>query len=122
MPSKHILFLGIVFIFLLALVLRLIIKNKLKEVYAVIWIFVVLSIPASILFYPLLVKVSGLVGFISPVNFSFVVGFLILTLISLHFSASNTNLENTLKNTVQRIALLEQEIKELKETIQEHKK
>jgi len=117
MPTDYIIFSGLVFIFLFLLILRMIIKHQLGEVYAVVWMVVVFSIPLSILFYPLLLKISNLAGFISPSNFIFVVGFVALGLISLHFSALNSTLQNTLKNTVQKVALLEGEIEKLKQSV-----
>jgi hypothetical protein len=114
MPVKQIVFLMTIFVCLTLWILKMIIKRQLREAYAVLWMFVVLCIPASILFYPFLLKIVDFVGFIAPINFSFVVGFVVLFVICLHFSAMNSAIHHTLKNTVQKMALLEEEIKQLK--------
>ncbi|MCP4151864.1 MAG: DUF2304 family protein, partial [bacterium] len=75
MPTKQILFLSIVFIISFAAVVRMILVNKLREVYAVIWIVVVLCIPSYILFYPFFIKVSRLLRIASPENFFTILGF-----------------------------------------------
>jgi len=115
MPVKQVLFLGLVFIVLFSWVLRMILQNRLRESYAVLWMAIAFCLPASILLYPLLVKIGGFAGFIAPVNFSFVVGFIAIFIICLHFSAANSRLERTIKNAVQKIALLEEEVRRLKD-------
>jgi hypothetical protein len=94
----------------------------LREIYAVIWVLVTLCIPASILLYPLLQRISGFAGFIAPVNFSFAGGFLILFILSLHFSAMNSHLHRSLKNTVQKLAILEEEVRRLREDRKENER
>jgi len=115
MPVKQIIFLSVVFVFLLAWVLKMIIKNQLREAYAVLWMTVIFCIPASIFLYPLISKIGRFVGIITPNNFSIIVAFIVLFAICLHFSAMNSNIHRTLKNAVQKIALLEEEIRQLKE-------
>jgi len=115
MPINQIIVLSIIFLFLFVWVLKMIIKNQLRETYAVLWMIVILCIPAAILLYPLLVKIGVLAGFITPVNFIFVVGFVALFAICLHFSSFISNIYRTLKNNVQQIALLEEEISRMKE-------
>ena len=115
MPVNQIIFFMAIFVLLLAWILKMIFQNQLREVYAVLWIVAVLCIPASILFFPLLLKISGQLGFIEPANFTLVVTLLVLIVLMLHFSALNSNLQRTLKNVVQKLAILEDEILELKE-------
>ncbi|MBM3295960.1 MAG: DUF2304 domain-containing protein [Candidatus Aminicenantes bacterium] len=115
MPVKQALVLAAVFVVLFGWVLRMAFRNRLRESHAVLWIGVSLAIPASILLYPVLVKVSGLVGFIAPVNFSFLMAFIALFVICLHFSALSSELERAIKNSAQKIALLEEEVRRLRE-------
>jgi hypothetical protein len=117
MPVKQAIFLSIVFVVLFSWVLRMILRNRLRESHAVLWVAVALCIPVSILLYPLLLKVGGLAGFIAPVNFSFLVGFIALFIICLHFSALISGLEKSIKNSIQKIALLEEEVRRLKDKI-----
>ena len=122
MPIKQIIFLSVVFVLLLAWLLRMITKNQLRDSYAVLWIGVILCIPASILLYPLISRVGGLIGFMAPVNFSFVIGFIVLFIICLHFSAQNSSIHRILKNMVQKIALMEEELKQIKKAQETSKK
>jgi hypothetical protein len=110
MPTNQIIFFMVIFALLLGWILKMIFQNQLREVYAVLWIVAVLCIPASIIFFPFLLKVSGQLGFIEPANFTLVVVLLVLIVLMLHFSALNSNLQRTLKNVVQKLAILEDEI------------
>ena len=96
MPTKQIIFLIVVFVVLLAWVLRMIFKNRLRDSYAVLWISVILFIPISIVLYPLIAKLGGLTGFVAPANFSFVLGFIALFIICLHFSEQNSSFHRNL--------------------------
>ncbi|MBU4263811.1 MAG: DUF2304 domain-containing protein [Proteobacteria bacterium] len=113
MPDKLIVVLGIFFIISFVFVLRMIVKHQLREVYAVAWVFVTLSIPATIVLFPLFSKVSAYLGISSPFNLAVFVGFVISFGLLLHFSALNSGMQRNLKNCIQKIAVLEAEIREL---------
>lgn len=115
MPHNQIIFFVIIFVLLLGWILRMIFRHQLKEVYAVLWIVAVLCIPVSILFSPLLFKISGQLDFVAPSNLIFVVAILVLVVLLLHFSSLNSKMQRTLKNVVQQLAILEEEVKGLSE-------
>lgn len=118
MPNKQIIFLSIVFLLSFYFVIRMIVKYRLREVHAVMWMIVVCSIPASIIMFPLLVKITQFVGINAPLNFAFFIGFVVLFGLSLHFSILSSGLQNSLKNSIQKIAILENDNVQLNKRIE----
>ncbi|HUI68639.1 MAG TPA: DUF2304 domain-containing protein [Nitrospirota bacterium] len=97
----------------LLLVVELIRRGRLKERYSLLWLFaggvlLVLSSSRNILEY-----ISNLVGIYYPPSFLFLLAFLFLLLITLHFSVTISGLSEKNKRLAQEIALLRQEMREL---------
>lgn len=113
MSEKHVIVLSLFFLVSFSFVLRMIVRHHLREVYAVAWIFVTLSIPATIFLYPLFARVSTFLGVSSPFNLAVFLGFVISFGLLLHFSALNSGMQRNLKNCIQKMALLEAELAEL---------
>ncbi|MCP4764546.1 MAG: DUF2304 domain-containing protein [archaeon] len=110
MATRQIIFFSLTFSISLFLVLSMIIKYQLKEVYAVIWLLVISLIPCVILAFPFIKKISILFGIYSPINFLYFIAITTLFGLSLHFSALNSGFQRCLKNSIQKIAILEEEI------------
>lgn len=91
----------------------MILRNQLREVYAVVWTVVIFLIPVYIIFYPVLFKIINIFGIFSPINFFIFFALLILFGISLHFSALNSILQRNLKNAIQKISILEEDVRKL---------
>ena len=113
MSREQIIFLSLFFLVVITLVLHMIAKHSLREVYAVVWVAVALAIPVNIILYPSIVSVGRLVGVQTPFNFSVFIGFVVCFGLLLHFSILNSGLQRNLKNAIQEIALLEGRIAEL---------
>jgi len=99
---------------LLFLVLELIRRGRLKERYSLLWLFsgivlLVLSLSRSLLEY-----FSRLIGIYYPPSLLFLIAFVFLLLITLHFSAVISGLSEKNKRLSQDIALLRQALDELK--------
>jgi hypothetical protein len=97
----------------LLLVVELIRRGRLKERYSLLWLFaggvlLVLSSSRYILEY-----ISNLVGIYYPPSFLFLLAFLFLLLITLHFSVTISGLSEKNKRLAQELALLRQEMREL---------
>jgi len=97
----------------LLLVVELIRRGRLKERYSLLWLFaggvlLLLSSSRSILDY-----VSNMVGIYYPPSFLFLLAFLFLLLITLHFSVTISGLSEKNKRLAQELALLRQEMREL---------
>lgn len=113
MSDKQIVFLSVFFVFAMGFVLRMIIKHRLREVYAVVWVAVVLAIPLNILMFPRIAELGRFVGIQSAFNFTVFIGFVVCLGLLLHFSILNSGMQRTIKNTVQKMAILEDKIKDL---------
>ena len=97
----------------LLLVVELVRRGRLKERYSLLWLFaggvlLVLSSSRTILEY-----ISNLVGIYYPPSFLFLLAFLFLLLITLHFSVTISGLSEKNKRLAQELALLRQEMREL---------
>ena len=114
MIVEHILSLMAIFALFLFFVIRMFIQHRLREVYIVTWIAVACSIPSIIIFYPILQKISKLLKISSPFNFIVCIGFIGVCLLLLHFSLINSTLQLRLKNSIQKLAILEAEILQMK--------
>lgn len=97
---------------LLFLIFELIRRGKLKERYSLLWLFsgivlLVLSLSRSLLEY-----FSRLVGIYYPPSLLFLIAFVFLLFITMHFSVVISGLTEKNKKLAQQIALLRQEIEE----------
>jgi len=106
---------GLLSVFLLWITFELIRKNRLREEYAILWLFtgvsvLVLSLWPEFLLSRFFAKITG-IFYLSAVV---VITFLFLLLIVLHFSVVISKLTNQNKELAQRYALLELKINELK--------
>jgi hypothetical protein len=100
---------------LLLTTFELIRKQRLREEYAILWLFtgtavLVFSLCPEFLLSQFIVKITG-IFYLSAVV---VIAFLFLLLIVLHFSVVISKLTNQGKELAQRYALLELELKEFK--------
>lgn len=101
---------------LLVLVFELIRRGRLKERYALLWLFsglvlLILSLSRSLLEY-----FSRLVGIFYPPSLLFLIAFIFLLLITLHFSAVISGLSEQNKRLAQEVALLRQSLDEMRRT------
>jgi hypothetical protein len=93
-------------------VIELIRRGRLKEKYSLLWllaagILLTLSVSRELLEY-----LSRLAGIYYPPSFLFLIAFLFLLLITLHFSVVISGLTEKNKHLAQEIALLRQEMQE----------
>jgi hypothetical protein len=96
----------------LFLVVELIRRGRLKERYSLLWLFasgvlLLLSSSRGILKY-----ISNMMGIYYPPSFLFLLAFLFLLLITLHFSVTISGLSEKNKRLAQELALLRQELRE----------
>jgi hypothetical protein len=96
----------------LIVIVELIRRGRLKEKYSLLWLFAgtILLIFASS--RKLLNYASSLVGIYYPPSFLFLLAFLFLLLITLHFSSVISGLSEKNKQLAQELALLRQEVQE----------
>ena len=99
-----------IFIVFLICVLRLVSKDKLLLKYSLLWILLCVVCVICDLFPEIVYFASGILGFISPSNFIFLVSIALLLAISLSLSVAVSRLTIANKNLVQRVALLEKDL------------
>ncbi len=100
---------GLVFV----IVIELIRRGRLKERYSLLWLcasalLLVLSLSRSVLEY-----LSRAMGIFYPPSLLFLLAFLFLLLITLHFSVVLSGLSEKNKKLAQELALLRQELQDL---------
>lgn len=94
----------------LFLVLELIRRGRLKERYSLLWLFAGAVMLILSLSRGLLDTIAHVVGIFYPPSLLFLVAFVFLLLITLHFSAVISGLSEKNKRLAQEIALLRQEL------------
>ena len=106
---------GVLSMILLLITFELIRKKRLREEYAILWLFtgiavLVLSLWPEFLLSQFFVRITG-IFYLSAVV---LIAFFFLLLIVFHFSAVISKLTGQNKELAQRYALLEMEFKELR--------
>jgi hypothetical protein len=96
----------------LFLVLELIRRGRLKERYSLLWLFSGIVLLILSLSRDLLGFIARLVGIYYPPSLLFLIAFVFLLLITLHFSAVLSGLSDKNKRLAQELALLRQEMEE----------
>lgn len=101
---------------LLYVVLRMVVKRDLQLRYALLWLALSLIMIACSLFPGPLFELAHLLGFHNSSNFIFVLAILFLLTISLMLTAIVSKQAAAIKNTVQRLAILENEVEEFRDS------
>lgn len=98
----------------LFVVFELIRRGRLKERYALLWLFSGMVLLVLSLSRGLLEAIAGWVGIFYPPSLLFLVAFVFLLLITLHFSAVISGLSEKNKVLAQEVALLQQTVEEMR--------
>jgi hypothetical protein len=102
---------------LLLLIIELVRRRKLREEYSWLWLLTASTIIVLSVWFDLLKWITSLVGAMVPASTIFMLAFLFLIFISLHFSVVISKLTNHNIELAQRYALLELEVNEVKKRI-----
>jgi hypothetical protein len=100
---------------IMAIVIELVRRRKLREEYSWLWLLTGAVIVALVIWYDLLVAITQLIGAIAPTTTLFIFGLLFLMLISLHYSVQISRMSQQVKEMGQQIALLKGEVERLRE-------
>jgi hypothetical protein len=90
----------------LAAVIELVRRRRLKEEYSVLWIVTGLVLLVLSLWYGLLLKVTDLIGAVLPSSTLFFFGLIFVMGMLLHFSVRVSALERRITALVQELALI----------------
>ena len=91
---------------LLALIVWLIRRRKLREEYALLWLLVGIGTIVLALWYGPLAWITRLIGAVAPTTTLFIFAILFLAIVSIHFSISLSRLKDQVKDLTQELALL----------------
>ena len=94
---------------IMAVVVELVRRRKLREEYSWLWLLTGGMIILLVVWYDLLVSLTALIGAIAPTTTLFIFGLLFLMLISLHYSIQISRLSHQVKEMGQQMALLKGE-------------
>jgi hypothetical protein len=97
---------------IMAVVVELVRRRKLREEYSWLWLLTGAVIIALVSWYDLLVSLTRLIGAIAPTTTLFIFGLLFLMLISLHYSIQISTLSHQVKEMAQQLTLLRGQVEE----------
>jgi hypothetical protein len=97
---------------IMAVVVELVRRRKLKEEYSWLWLLTGGMIILLVVWYDLLVALTALIGAIAPTTTLFIFGLIFLMLISLHYSIQISRLSRQVKNMAQELAILRGRVEE----------
>ena len=99
---------------MLALVLELVRRRKLREEYSWLWVLTAVGLMVLAAYYPLLLWLTELVGAVQPPSTLFFGGLLFVMILCLMFSMRLSSLTTRTRKLAQRLALLEEELDRLR--------
>ncbi|MBU0633898.1 MAG: DUF2304 domain-containing protein [Candidatus Omnitrophica bacterium] len=96
---------------LVLIIFGLVRGKKLKQKYAILWLATGITILIFAFFEKALIWLTRLLGIQTPINTLFFLGIIFIILINLHFSVIISNLTEQNKKIAQKLALLDEKIK-----------
>ena len=93
---------------LLVLIIRLVQKGRLDIAYCWLWLAIGLGALLAVLRYPWLVKLSELIGAVTPTTTLFLLGFFVVLLMCLQFSLVISQQRRQIKRLTQELAIVGQ--------------
>ena len=111
LPARQKLVALVIALAILVVILDLVRRRKLREEYAVLWLVTGVLLLVIALNYSLLLWLTHLVGAVMPVSTLLFLGLIFLILVSLQFSVRLSTTTRRLKDLNQKLALLEEEVR-----------
>jgi hypothetical protein len=115
-PHQQLMF-GIGAVLLLALVLELVRRRKLREEYALFWLVACVALIGLAVWRDSLDVISRALGTVLPMSALFGVGFFLVFLILLHFSTVLSELWHQNKQLAKEASLLEDAVRQLQRSV-----
>ena len=119
MPLAQQIMAVVVSVGLLAFIIDLVRRRKLREEYSWLWVMVGVGIFVLAIWYDLLVGITHLIGVGLPTSTLFFFGLVFLIVNSIHYSVKISQLSNQVKTMAQRLAIMGNELEELAEDKEE---
>jgi len=99
---------------MLALVLNLVRRKRLREQYSLLWIFSAVVLVLCAVFIRAVDRLAGAIGIYYPPAFLFLVAILMVLVLQFHFSTVISNLREQNKSLTQDLGILAAEVRELR--------
>jgi hypothetical protein len=96
---------------MLAVVFELVRRRKLMERYSLLWLTAAAVLLVLAIFDDLLSEVSSSLGIATPSNALFLIAFVFVSLVLLHFSVTISRLTDESKMLAQQLALVEERLR-----------
>lgn len=107
MTTRQLVFAIVASVALLAFVIEMVRRRRLREEYSWLWIITAVTILVLSLWYRLLEWLTFQIGAVVPASTLFAFGILFLLIINIHFSIKVSTLTTQVKNQAQRLAILD---------------
>jgi hypothetical protein len=91
-------------------IISLVRSRKLRAEYSWLWLLTGFAILVLVVWYDLLVKLTALIGAVTPTTTLFIFSDIFLVLLTLHFAIKISQLSDQVKNLAQKMSLLEAQI------------
>ena len=95
---------------LFVVIITLVRNRKLRAEYSWLWLLTGLVVFVLVVRFDLLVKLTVLIGAVTPTTSLFIFSITFLVSVSLHFAIKISQLSDQLKNLTQKVSLLEANI------------
>ncbi len=94
---------------LFLIIIEMVRRRKLAEEYSFLWLLTGIGIAVLVVWYDLLEWLTYLIGARTATTTLFIIGFVFVILINLHYSVKITRLAAQVKDLAQKIAIYEKE-------------
>ncbi|WP_370945262.1 DUF2304 domain-containing protein [Amycolatopsis sp. cg5] len=108
----------IVAVFVLACVIEMMRRRKLREKYAGVWLVVAVGVVVLAVIPQAAEFLAKLTGVQTPSNFVFLLSGVVLALVSLHLSVEVGHLEEEVRTSIEEIALLRCELEDTRKALE----
>ena len=98
-------------------IFRLLLKKKLNLKYTLLWLAMIITLLATVLMPTQIGEIADFLGFLTPVNFIFVLTGMFTLLILVSLTAIISHMNKRIFKLVQQQALLEKRIRDLEEML-----
>ena len=99
---------------LLAYIIEMVRRRKLREEFSWLWIFIGVVIFVLAIWFDLLNYLTELIGAVVPVSTLFVFGILFLMVTNIYFSIKFSTLTTQVKKQAQELAIMDHYVKEIR--------
>ena|SRR6266581_762923 len=103
---------------MLALVLNLVRRKRLREQYSLLWIFSAVVLVLSAVFIRAVDRLAHAVGIYYPPAFLFLVAIVLVLVLQFHFSTVISNLREQNRSLTQELGIVSAELRDLRRSVE----